>query len=87
MKNNFAIIFVILFISGCALFETRTPEPPTGGTGTFVPPTSPEIVIDNFIDCIRNKNVDNYISCFADSGFFFTPSSNAATAFPSFFDD
>ena len=80
------IILLILFISGCSLFDTRTPEPPTQNGGTFIPPTSPDIVIDNFIDCIRNKNVDNYIACF-DSAYVFVASGNAITMFPSFFDN
>jgi hypothetical protein len=87
MKNIFFLTFAILFISGCGLFETRTPEYPDTDGGTFIPPTSPDIVIDNFVECIKNKNIDNYISCFVETGYSFIPSSNASATFPSFFDN
>ena len=58
---------VLLAVSGgCRLFEPREPEPPTQSSGNFVPPTLPEIVISNLQNAIAEKNLENYMSCFAD---------------------
>jgi len=51
--------FAMLAISGCGLFEPRTPEQPGGG-GTWVPPTTPEIVLDNLATSMKQKVIANY---------------------------
>jgi len=85
MKNIFLIVFISIGLTGCFLFETRTPELPDQSSGNFIPPTSPDIVLENFTQAIKNKNADHYEACFIDSGYTFIPSSDANTQFPSFF--
>lgn len=64
----------------CNLFSTRNPEEPTSSRSSFVPPTSPSIVISNFKSAITEKNTENFISCLSDtirggkSVFIFEPS-------------
>jgi hypothetical protein len=60
---------MVVFFHGCDLFTTRTPEKPSETSSSFIPPTSPSIVIDNFINAIRERNTENYVSCFVDSTF------------------
>jgi len=81
------ILLCLLFFTSCSLFETRKPESPEeSGGGIFVPPTTPEIVIDNLIEAITNKNVNNYTACFLQNGYTFVASSEAINKFPSIFD-
>jgi hypothetical protein len=54
-------------LSGCGLFETRNPEPPSNVGATFVPPTSPDIVLSNLILAIRERNTGNYLRCLPDT--------------------
>jgi hypothetical protein len=87
MRLFFLIFPIFLILASCSLFETRTPEPPDGGSSQFIPPTSPYIVIDNFIEAVKTKNIENYISCFAQTGYSFIPSGDVAAKFPSLFDN
>ncbi len=90
MQVFFGII--LLSIPACEMFTTRDPEPPSTGKSSFVPPTEPNIVIENFKNSLLEKNADNYIACFADStkqsksGFYFYPSGSAIASFPSVFE-
>ncbi len=52
-----------LLVGGCA---TRTPEEPSGDRGTYEPPTSPLIVIDNLRNAVIEKNTQNFMLCLAD---------------------
>ncbi len=93
MKSKFIIIllFSLFFLNSCDVFSTRTPEKPNSSRSSYQPPTSANIVISNLISSIKEKNIENYISCFADSiqgsnkGFTFTPSSDAQSRFPNLF--
>lgn len=72
------------FVVSCGLFDPRDPEPPTQGSGSFLPPVSREIVIENLRNAIAEKNIPNYMKCFSDSaaglrGFTFVPSANVIT--------
>lgn len=55
-----------MLISGCGLRDVEAPVDPRSN---FVPPTSPDIVITNIQSAIIERNINNYISCFADSNF------------------
>ncbi|MBU3699053.1 MAG: hypothetical protein FGM33_03450 [Candidatus Kapabacteria bacterium] len=58
------ILIVLLIISGgCA---TRTPEEPSGDRGTYEPPTSPLIVVDNLRNAVIEKNTQNFMLSLAD---------------------
>lgn len=63
------IILVLLSLSGCGIFETRTPQPPGQSRTDFIPPTSPDIVISNLKSSISDQNVDNYVACLSDTSF------------------
>ncbi len=76
---------LLSFIS-CDIFEPRTPEEPTAARGNFIPPTEPEIVIDNFVNAIDERNSQHYIQCFIDpltseKQFKFIPTQSALSQF------
>jgi hypothetical protein len=86
----FLILFIALTLTSCELFMTREPEPPDTSRPVFVPPTSPELVIQNLINAFSEKNADNYAICFADETFdgfpfVFQPASDASSSFPGVF--
>ena len=66
------LVFLFCFVmlaSGCGIFETRQPQAPQQGRTDFQPPTSPDIVVQNFVNSIADRNVDNYLSCLSDTSF------------------
>lgn len=72
-------------IQGCDLFSPRNPESPDNQNTRFVPPTSADIVISNFINAAKDLNVENYMGCFTEEGFVFQASSDAYSKFTSIF--
>lgn len=81
-------VFILLFNSSCGLFQTRTPEEPEGNNTNFPPPTTPQIVIDNFLRSFNQKNLTVYQSCFSDDSatkFMFYPSSDVFSVYPNLF--
>jgi len=86
MQKKISFIFVLILFNSCGLFETRTPELPDSDGSDFIPPTSVDIVIDNFITAFNTKKVDNYCNCFLDSLFEFSPSADANLNYPSLFE-
>ena len=80
----------MFFIVSCGLFETRDPEEPNTGKSTYLPPTSANIVISNFLNSIQEKNTENYIANFssgeAERNFIFQPTANAYAIYTSLFD-
>lgn len=82
----------VVLIQGCDLFNTRTPQKPSETGSSFVPPTSPSIVIDNLTNAISELNTENYISCFVDSTFstyrfLFQAAQGTQTAYGALFHD
>ncbi len=76
--------------SGCNLFEPRDPEPPSQSSDSFLPPTDPDVVIENLQNAIAQKNSVNYVRCFADPTrtahpFQFFPSPDAGAQYASVF--
>lgn len=71
---------------------TRTPEEPSGGRSSFVPPTSPAIVIENFLNAIAEKNTENFLLCLSDVStrsrysYSFEPSAEVGARFGTLFD-
>ncbi len=71
----------------CSLFETRTPEDPSGSTSSFQQPTSELIVISNLQNSVKESNTDNFMRCLADTtqgarrNFHFEPSSEALASY------
>jgi len=58
-----------LYVTGCGLFNLRDAENPVDPRSNFIPPTTPDIVITNFISAITERNLNNYLQCFVDSNF------------------
>lgn len=82
----FCLVCVVL-IARCT---TRTPEEPTGNRGTYEPPTSPQIVIENFRNAVIEKNTQNFMLCLADPSrsrapYVFEPSAEAGARFQAIF--
>lgn len=92
MKIVVFLFCFALLANSCELFTTREPETPETGRDSFLPPTSPQIVIDNFVNSMKEKNSENFISCLGDStgpdglGYSFVAASDAASRYPGLFD-
>jgi hypothetical protein len=90
MKIILFILSLYLIIA-CDALTTRDPEEPNAGRSSFIPPTSPQIVIDNLTNAILEKNQENYISCFTDSvpyeqkSFVFVPTAESNSKYPNLF--
>ena len=81
------LTIAVLVVSSCA---TRTPEEPTGNRGTYEPPTSPQIVIENFRNAVIEKNTQNFMLCLADptrsrATYVFEPSAEVGARFQAIF--
>jgi len=68
MKTTVTLLLVIL-VSGCDLFTTRSPEQPDTPANSIVPAFSPKILFENLKSSIEQKVLDNYMACFVDSSF------------------
>ena len=65
-KINILILLAVLF-GGCGLFGLRDVETPTEPRSTFVPPTTPDIVLSNLSNAIIDKDINNYLQCIVDT--------------------
>ncbi len=87
------ILFIIIFsiIYGCDVFSTRTPENPDNSGASFIPPTEPAIVVQNFESSFKYKNLENYLKCFSSTTanlqnkYLFIPSQEGASSYPTVF--
>jgi len=70
-------LLCILFLNGCGIFDTRSPEVPNNTRSTYVPPTSPEIVIENLSFSLQEKNSENYLKNIAVNQFSYIPDSKS----------
>lgn len=91
MIHIVSICICIIIAQSCMFFSTRDAEPPNSTRSSFIPPSSPQIVINNLNNALREKNAENYIQCliFTDAGtgraFTFEPSAEAAARFAGVF--
>ncbi len=81
------LTLLVLWTTGCSLFEPREPEPPAQTSFDYTPATVPGIVISNLKSAVAQKNVENYIRNFSDPAvtgrpFVFIPSSDASSIYP-----
>ena len=60
-------LLLSLTVVSCDLFHTREPEPPTKGGSSYLPPTSPQRVLQNLTNAVKERNTDSYVRCLADS--------------------
>jgi hypothetical protein len=73
VKRLIFIILIAQFVTSCAKnpFSTRDSEPPTAKAGTFITPTTPQIVLENLRLCYSELVIDNFAQSL-DSDFVFT---------------
>lgn len=81
LTKIFLFVLLLLTLTNCYFFETRQPADPNSDSGDFLPPTSPQIVVENLLAAFSAKNADNYGQCFVVGGYTFTPSMDAVTNF------
>jgi hypothetical protein len=67
MKRYFYIPFLVIVVSSCNIFQTRTPQLPQQGQSNFTPPQLPSIVIQNLQNAIAEKYLDGYLWCLSDT--------------------
>ena len=72
MRQVVFIILTALFVASCAKnpFSTRDSEPPTAAAGTFITPTTPQIVLENLRLCYFELVIGNFVQSL-DSEFVF----------------
>ena len=81
--------FFLIIITGCDIFEVRDPENPSDTKSNYRVPVDPKGVIQNMIYAFSDRNADDYKKNFAagppevDRYFFFAPSGNVLSSFPS----
>jgi hypothetical protein len=74
------------------MFTTRDAEPPEKPRSDYQTAFTPEILISNFINSLKDKDIENYLSCLSDPAFtdkiyLFLPSSEALSQFPALGDN
>lgn len=74
MKENFkytTLIFCLIILT-VFIFEScklRDAEDPVSSRSTFIPPTSPDLVLVNLQYSVIEKDINNYMSCITDSNY------------------
>ncbi len=92
MKKVFFLFVYLLTVGGCDLFTTREPETPQLPRNDYPAAVTTDILITNFINSIKNKDLENYLACLSDPSFTskifsFLPSSEALSQFPALGDN
>lgn len=83
---------LIFFSCGCDLFNTRDAEQPEKPRSNFQAAVTPDILISNLINSLKDKDIENYLACLSDPSFTnkiftFSPSSEALSQFPALGDN
>ncbi len=91
MKLCLFILLVFTF-GGCDLFTTRPAQKPNQPRADYQQAVTPQILISNLVNSLKDKNVENYVSCLSDYSFtqktfVFSASSGALSQFPSLSED
>ncbi len=63
---------LLVLAAGCDVFAPRTPEPPDTGSGPFVQPDTPDLVVQNLTESLATLNTTAYRRSLG-AGFRFTP--------------
>jgi hypothetical protein len=79
-----------LWLAGCGLFDTRTPENPVNAGSSFEPATTPTVVLRNLESALASANANDYRKCFSDTSkglpaYVFIPSTQGISAAPTKF--
>jgi hypothetical protein len=86
------LIFLSILISGCDLFNVRSAQPPSQPRSDFQQAVTPDILIQNLVSSLADKNTDNYMASFANQTFtskkfVFSASALAISQFPTLAED
>lgn len=86
MKRIFVIILIVTVYS-CDLLTTRTPEEPVVRRSERQLATTPDILFSNLKSSLKERFVDDYMSCFVDTvllkrEFKFIPATEAVSQYP-----
>lgn len=71
------LLTILILFNSCGIFETRNPQIPTNTRSTYIPPTSPDAVLQNLISSISDKNSTNYVKCMYPGFFQYVPDSKS----------
>lgn len=66
-------LLLVLFLSGCGIFDTRTPETPEGEEVPFENPDEQSIVLTNIEVTLEAKRTINYGRSLVEEGFSYEP--------------
>lgn len=94
MSERILKLLLVLFLcfNGCDIFDTRQAEMPSTPRVNLEPAATPEIAVNNLSAAFREKNIQAYISVFADSSatgrvFSFTASSGSELKYGGIFNE
>lgn len=92
MKWFVLITVIVLFIMSCELFTPRDSEPPVDVLDPYawVPPTSPEIVLQNLSNAFPAQKLNYHLDVLGNSderSFAFIPDQGVASSQPGVFDN
>lgn len=80
------LLISLCFLFSCGIFETRSPEDPDQSPVVFLPATSPEVLMQNFMNSVKYKRLQNYSDCFfGDGKYNFIPAQDAFATYQSIF--
>ena len=89
MKQYYFYILFILSAISCNIFEPRSAEDPTVQKSNYVTPTTPDLVIQNLVYSVSEKNSINYVQCLGGPNldFYFVPTIDSKTNYFSIYSD
>ncbi len=85
------IFFISIIFIACDVFPTRIPEDPSNPANNYIPPTTQNMLIENFQSSINSADYNNYINCFSSKSngqikeFEFVPSGDVFNLYTSLF--
>lgn len=82
MSRTAVILILMTGLMGCSVFDTREPDPPESGVGTWLQPDTPDRVVQNMRNAIAEMNSRNYLRSLAPD-FSFEPTVAAKAREPS----
>lgn len=73
---------LLMVMGGCDVFDTREPDQPDGGSGTWLQPDTPDRVVRNIQNAVSEMNAQNYLRSLGPT-FEFEPTVSARAREPS----
>jgi hypothetical protein len=83
----FTVLFILSFVQGCGIFETRSPEDPNQIRSNYEPPTTPDAVIRNLEFAIQDKNSNNYGKNISPIEYTYIPDAKARLLYGTIFNE